>query len=215
MGRVSEQEWDEAGLTGWVRLGGSIHTRITTGSFVVGAKLVAGITELAEGANHHPDLTLQYPFLEVRLLSHDAGRVTDRDLALARQIDELVAGEGLTQDPDAVAVVEWGLDTADGSRLTAFWRAILGYPDSDKHDEALDPSGLGPDLWWQRTEEHETPRQRWHPDIWVSAAESDRREAAALAAGGSLVDDSERPSFIVLADADGNRACLCTTVGRG
>lgn len=214
MGNVSQQEWEAAGLTGWVRLAQAIHTRIRTGSFVAGARLVEGITELAEAANHHPDINLRYPSVDIRLLSHDIGRVTDRDVDLARRIDELVAEQGLTADPDAVAQVEWGLDTVDGARLTAFWRAILGYPDVDGTDEAVDPSGLGPNLWWQGTEAHETPRQRWHPDIWVSPAEAERREAAALAAGGSLVDEAHRPSFVVLADPDGNLACLCTTEDR-
>ena len=39
---------------------------------------------------------------------------------------------------------------------------------------------------------------------------AEERVAAALAAGGTLVDDEAAPSFWVLADADGNRACVCT-----
>jgi len=43
---------------------------------------------------------------------------------------------------------------------------------------------------------------------------ADERIAAAVATGGSIVDDSAAPSFTVLADPDGNRACICTSLGR-
>ena len=41
----------------------------------------------------------------------------------------------------------------------------------------------------------------------------DRIEAA-LAAGGTLVSDARAPAFVVLADPEGNQACVCTTLGR-
>lgn len=39
----------------------------------------------------------------------------------------------------------------------------------------------------------------------------EERIAAAVAAGGVIVDDSDAPSFTVIADQDGNRACVCTS----
>jgi 4a-hydroxytetrahydrobiopterin dehydratase len=45
--------------------------------------------------NHHPDLDLRYPHVDVRLSSHDAGGVTDRDVKLARTISEYAADEGV------------------------------------------------------------------------------------------------------------------------
>lgn len=214
MSRLSQQEWEAAGLTGWVRLCQAIHTRVKTRNFVTGAELVAAITELAEAANHHPDLTLRYPNLDIRLLSHDVGAVTERDVALARQIDELVAARGLSADPDSMVQVEFGLDAADAGRLMPFWYAILGYRKGSSDDEVLDPDAQGPNVWFQGTDEHEAPRQRWHPDVWVSPAEATRRTAVAIEAGGTLVDDSHAPSFVVLADPDGNKVCLCTTEQR-
>ena len=44
---------------------------------------------------------------------------------------------------------------------------------------------------------------------------ADARIAAAVAAGGTVVDDSEAPSFTVLADPDGNKVCVCTSLERG
>ena len=60
----------------------------------------------------------------------------------------------------------------------------------------------------------ENPRQRLHVDLWVPHDVAERRIAAAVAAGGRIVDDSEAPSFVVLADGEGNRACVCTVLGR-
>ena len=73
-----------------------------------------------------------------------------------------------------------------------------------------DPTARCPTLWFQETEPHETPRQRFHLDIWVPHDVARARIAAALEAGGTLVSDTEAPSFTVLADADGNKACVCT-----
>ena len=53
--------------------------------------LVATIGHLAEAAWHHPEVTASYGAVEVRLWSHDAGGVTDRDLALAERIEEVIA----------------------------------------------------------------------------------------------------------------------------
>ena len=38
---------------------------------------------------------------------------------------------------------------------------------------------------------------------------------AALTAGGTLVSDEHAPSYVVLADAHGNKACVCTSASRG
>ena len=70
--------------------------------------------------------------------------------------------------------------------------------------------GTGADLWFQDTDEHETPRQRFHLDVWVAPEVAEQRIAAAVAAGGVIVDDSQAPSFTVIADPDGNKACVCT-----
>ena len=70
-------------------------------------------------------------------------------------------------------------------------------------------------MWFQETGEHEVPRQRWHPDVWVAPEVAEARIAAAVAGGGTVVDDSEAPSFTVLADPDGNKVCVCTFLDRG
>jgi len=61
--------------------------------------VVNTIGHLAEAAWHHPDLAVSYAKVEVRLQSHDAGGITQRDFELARKIEQVVgrqpAREGL------------------------------------------------------------------------------------------------------------------------
>ncbi|MGO9547352.1 MAG: 4a-hydroxytetrahydrobiopterin dehydratase [Rhodomicrobium sp.] len=52
--------------------------------------VINAIGHLAEAAWHHPDLSVTYNSVAVRLMSHDAKGITDRDFALAKKIEELV-----------------------------------------------------------------------------------------------------------------------------
>ena len=79
-------------------------------------------------------------------------------------------------------------------------------------DDVRDATGRVPILWFQDTDEHETPRQRFHVDVWVPPEVAEQRIAAAVAAGGIVVDDRQAPSYSVIADQDGNKACVCTTL---
>jgi 4a-hydroxytetrahydrobiopterin dehydratase len=196
-------------------LPGQLMARYRLGNFAAAQALAATIGTLAEEANHHPDLLVGWGYLEARLSSHDVGGITPRDLALAAQISAAAATAGAHPEPTALQVVDWGLDTWADDEVLPFWRAILGYGDAHRNDELADPSSRGgPTLWFQGTDEHETPRQRFHPDIWVPVDEARPRIAAALAAGGSLVSDDEAPSFWVLSDPQGNRVCICTVEER-
>ncbi|HTH04378.1 MAG TPA: 4a-hydroxytetrahydrobiopterin dehydratase [Ilumatobacteraceae bacterium] len=91
-----------ANLTDWKVHADALHTRYKSGDFVTGLKLVNEIGDAAEAANHHPDLDLRYPHLDIHLSSHDAGGITDRDIKLARRITEIAAGAGVAADPNAV-----------------------------------------------------------------------------------------------------------------
>jgi 4a-hydroxytetrahydrobiopterin dehydratase len=201
------------GLTDWRTLQSKLHARFRTGTFATGLELVNRIGAAAEEMNHHPDLDLRYTHLHVTLFSHDGGGKTERDVELARRISSMAAELGVTAEPHALTLLEPGLDTWDAAEVLPFWRAVLGSPDNDR-GEVIDPLGLVPTLWFQDTDRHETPRQRWHFDVWVAPDEAHARIDAALAAGGAMVDDSEAPSYVVLADPQGNRVCVCTHHGR-
>jgi len=59
-------------------------------------------------------------------------------------------------------------------------------------------------------EEPRADRDRFHIDVSVAHDTAEQRVADALAAGGTLVTDDHARSWWVLADADGNEACVCT-----
>lgn len=77
-------------LSNWQRQGGAITRLVRTRTFARALLLANAVGYLAEAANHHPDLTIRYGSLAIRLTTHDAGGLTAKDFALARQIEQLV-----------------------------------------------------------------------------------------------------------------------------
>ncbi|HYZ53438.1 MAG TPA: VOC family protein [Streptosporangiaceae bacterium] len=111
--------------------------------------------------------------------------------------------------------LEIALDTVNENGVAPFWSVLLtGSPGNKVYDSVFDPTSRVPGLWFQGTDEHEPPRQRWHFDLWLAPEMADERITAAVAVGGSVVDDSQAPSFTVLADPDGNKVCVCTCLER-
>ncbi|WP_433790239.1 4a-hydroxytetrahydrobiopterin dehydratase [Actinoplanes sp. CA-252034] len=212
MTKLTGQEITERTPPGWVYLRNALRTRLRTGDFATGLALVNAIGAAAEAVDHHPDLDLRYTHVDVRLYSHDVGRVTGRDLRLAATISELAAGAGVGGGADGLTVLELALDSPGFPEQLGFWEAVLGYP-PDADGDLVDPYQKVPLIWFQHSGDEE-PRQRWHPDLWVAPAEVAPRIEAALAAGGTLVSDAGAPSYWVLADPEGNRVCLCTWQGR-
>jgi 4a-hydroxytetrahydrobiopterin dehydratase len=195
---------EAADLQDWRWLLGALHARFATGDFATGLELVNRIGALADEANHHPDLELQYPQVAVKLVSHDVSGVTSRDVDLARRISDAARELDITAHPASLSVVDFGLDTADEEAIAPFWRAVLGVEQPE--DLSL--------IWFQATESHAEPRQRFHVDVTVPPEIAQQRIDAALAAGGRLISDDQAPAFTVLADAEGNKACICTALGR-
>jgi 4a-hydroxytetrahydrobiopterin dehydratase len=205
----------DAGLDDWRKLAQALHARFRTGDFVTGLTFVTAVTEAAQLADHHPDVTLTYPFVDLKLISHDVGRITRRDLDLAHRISEIARELGVRADPAALSEIELALDTADLAAVGPFWAALLtGSTGSLAGNDVVDRGGRVPLLWFQDTDAHETPRQRFHIDLWVPHDLAEERIAAAVAAGGRVVDDEQAPSFVVLADQEGNRVCVCTCLDR-
>jgi 4a-hydroxytetrahydrobiopterin dehydratase len=163
--------------------------------------------------------------LVLTLQSLSAGWVTGRELELAHQISAIVTGLGLTTEADvgggaprSVQVLEIAIDTLDIAAIRPFWKAVMGYADEHGHsgpeDAVADPIGQCPTIWFQQMDEPRPQRNRIHFDVSVPHDEAQRRIGAALAAGGTLVSDAEAPAFWVLADAEGNEACVTTWQGR-
>lgn len=83
-------------IPGWSRKGDALTRTYQFRNFSGAMEFVNRVAENAESLNHHPDIDIRYSKVTLTLSSHDAGGVTDRDFALARQIDagtESVVGE--------------------------------------------------------------------------------------------------------------------------
>ena len=76
-------------LKGWRREDRGIRKRFRRATFPEAIAFVVRVGELAEAANHHPDIDIRWRNVIVYLTSHEAGGVTVLDLDLARQIDAL------------------------------------------------------------------------------------------------------------------------------
>ena len=212
--RVSGPQILREGIEDWRLVLDRLVARFDTGDFNAGTALVTRIAEAADEANHHPDVDLRYPHVTVSLMSHDVGTITQRDVRLARRISELAAEADVsaTEAPD---VIELALDTPDHPTVKPFWQAVLGYVASPDHDDDLtDGAGRTPSVWFQESDSGAPDRQRWHLDVSVPAELAESRIRAAIDAGGTLVSDEAAPAFWVLADAEGNQACICTWQGR-
>jgi 4a-hydroxytetrahydrobiopterin dehydratase len=214
--KLSTQEILGAGLDDWRKLAQALHARYRIADFRAGAAFVAAVAEAAEAASHHPDLKMTDGVVDVSLCTHEDGLwVTQKDIDMAQQISQIARQNGLEPEPTAMAQLEIALDTANEDGVAPFWSVLLtGSPGNKIYDSVFDPTGRVPGLWFQGTGEHETPRQRWHFDLWLAPEVAQERILAAVAQGGSVVDDSQAPSFTVLADPDGNRVCVCTCLER-
>ena len=88
-----------AGLDGWEFADDRIRRRLRFPGFRDAIDFIDRVADLAEAAEHHPELSNVYADVTVELTSHDAGGVTERDVALAGQIDGVV-GQGVTVRED-------------------------------------------------------------------------------------------------------------------
>ena len=202
----------------WRVVLGRLRATFATGTFTRGIVLAERIGRIAEEANHHPDIDLRYPSVHVSLVSHDAGGLTERDVDLARRISDLADELGIEADVAAPQILEIAIDALDIPAVRPFWKAVLGYDDgpagTDAANDLVDGAGIGPAVWFQQMDEPRPQRNRVHLDVTVPHDVAEGRVRAAIEAGGHLVSDARAPAFWVLADAEGNEACVCTWQAR-
>ncbi|WP_029145804.1 4a-hydroxytetrahydrobiopterin dehydratase [Microbacterium luticocti] len=88
------------GVDDWRADGDGAAVRFHTGDFATGARLFAVIAELAEAANHHPDVEITYPSVRVHLISHEAGGLTRKDAQLAAAISHAARELGVAAESE-------------------------------------------------------------------------------------------------------------------
>ena len=215
-----QQISDAIDPAGWCLILGAIYAEVLTPSLVEAAE-AASLSVSAVGADGQGHLTvdIRADRAVLRLQSAGVGGVTGLDIRLAHQVSAALAARGLQPAPagGAVQALEIAIDALDIRVVRPFWKAITGYadePGSELQAALIDPSGRGPAIWFQQMDAPRPQRNRIHIDVDVPHEAATARIDAALAAGGTLLSDRAAPAFWVLADPEGNEACICTWQGR-
>jgi 4a-hydroxytetrahydrobiopterin dehydratase len=216
--KISGSEFhNRTNLPDWRVLLRRIEARFRAPSFEDAADFIGQLAATAEAAGHHPDVDLRYPSrVHVALTTHAVNGLTDADIMLAEAISHLAAEAGLTSEPWSALGIEVAIDALDIDAVLPFWKAILGYDDEPPAIQGgqvvalVDPLRIGPAFWFQQMDVARPQRNRIHIDVTVPHDVADERVAAAIASGGHLVSDDRARAFWVLADPEGNEACVCT-----
>jgi len=220
-GRITAADLSDLGLTDWRVLRREIEANFEAESYAAAGRFVADVATLCDELDHHAAVDLRYPGLvHVVSTTHWMDALTDRDVALARAVSALATERGLKSTPRDSMQLEVAIDALDIDAVVPFWRTVLGYVPEHAAEGAavrglIDPEGIEPAVWFQQMDQARDGRNRVHLDVHVPHDVAEERVAAALAAGGRLVSEDAAPSYWVLADAEGNEACICTWQDKG
>lgn len=207
---LTSQQVNDRAPIGWREVSGMLRTRLTTGGFEESLRLVEEIAAAADEANHHPDIDLRYGWVGLAMVSHDVGGITSRDIELAGVISRIAEEREAEHAPGVPTAMTVGINTADPDAIRDFWSTLTGHSPAPHDSTSLpSPDGQLPEIWFQVTDEPGVGGP-FHLDVYVPHDVAQERVDAVLAAGGRLVTDEYAPAWWVLADADGNRACVCT-----
>lgn len=201
------------GLADWRYELGTLIARFDTGGLAAGGRLAQAIAECADGQDVRVEIDVRGAHLVVRTSTPALDDVSALDLDLAREVSALASRAGAPARPHLTTTLELAIDTVNADAIRGFWQALLGY-EADEWGDLRDPHGQHPKLWFQQMDPPRTHRNRIHFDLNVPHDVAPQRVAAAVAAGGRVLSEDRAPAFWVLADADGNEACVCTWQNR-
>lgn len=93
MALLTEDQIDAAltDLQGWEHAGGALRRAIKFDSFLAGIDAVRRVAERAEAADHHPDIDIRWRTVTFALVTHSEGGITDKDVAMAGEINRTLA----------------------------------------------------------------------------------------------------------------------------
>ena len=207
---MSEQGWQAflaaEGVADWVVLHGGATAVFTVSSLSEAARLAVAVATVPGVEDAGVRLTLADGRVTVRL-TRDVWQLEPCHIDLARAVSAVARRHGAVPDRGAVQEVQLAIAAHPAEIDLGFWRAVLGY-DGSADDSAVDPLGHGSTVWMQDLDETKPLRHAMHVDVSVAREHAQARLAAALAAGGRVVDDSHAPEYWTLADRAGNRACI-------
>lgn len=204
-----------------------LHAQYLVDDFGAGARFVAAVGEAGDALGHHPRVSIGKGHVS-------SWSPTTPSTATTRARDRRRMGDPARRRPRAthhrdrrrpqarrrpgfVCEVELGLDTARSTTIAPVWAALLtGSAESQGRgtpgDEIRDATGRVPNLWFGDADESDAPCPRFHIEVYVPPEAAEQRIAAAVAAGETVVDESDAPSLTVIADQDGNKGVVCVDV---
>ena len=96
MAVLTDEQVDAAAkdLDGWERADGALRRSIKFPSFLAGIDAVGRVAEHAEAEDHHPDIDILWRTVTFALVTHSEGGITDKDVAMAADIDRIVGHPG-------------------------------------------------------------------------------------------------------------------------
>ena len=207
---MSEQGWQEflaaAGVEDWVVLHGGAAAVFRVPGLGEAARLAMAVARIPGLDGSGALLTVADDRLSVRL-TRGVFRLEARHVDLARAISAIARRHGAVADRAGVQEVQLAVAAPPDAVDVGFWRAVLGYVPL-AGDNAIDPLGHGSTVWMQELDPDKPLRHAMHIDVSVSRDHVQARVAAALAAGGRIVDDADAPAGWVLSDRAGNRVCI-------
>ena len=208
---MSQRGWQgflvAEGVDDWVVLHGGATAVFRAGSLGEAARLAEAVAQVAGLEGSGALLTIADACATVRL-TRDLWELEPRHVELARAVSAVARVHGAVADRAAVQEVQLAIAATPDAVDVGFWRAVLGYAPKAE-DNAVDPLGHGSTVWMQELDEAKPLRHAMHIDVSVAREHVEARLAAALAAGGRIVDDSNAPAHWTLADRAGNRVCVC------
>jgi 4a-hydroxytetrahydrobiopterin dehydratase len=207
---MSEQGWRDflaaQGGSDWVVLHGGAAAVFRVQSVIEATRLAEAIARIPGLDGAGVLMTIADGQLTVRL-ARGVERLEERHLQLAREISGAAREHGALADRTRVQEVQLAVSARPDEIDVGFWRAVLGYVEL-ADDNAVDPLGHGSTVWMQDLDPAKPLRHAMHVDVSVAREQAEHRLAAAVAAGGRVVDDSHAPAAWILADRAGNRVCI-------
>ena len=188
----------------WVVLHGGATAAFRVGSMGDAARLAQAIAGMTGVADAGAVLTITGSRLTVRV-TRDMWFLEPHHVDLARAISAVARTHGATPEPESVQEVQLAVAAKADQADLAFWRAVLGYAPMSP-DNGVDPLAHSSTVWMQELDAAKPLRHAMHVDVSVGKGQGRARLAAALAAGGRIVTQSQE--HWTLSDRAGNRVCI-------
>ena len=197
---------DAEGLQDWVVLHGGPTAVYKAATLAEAASLANAIAQIPELDGTRAQLNVVSERLTVRL-TREVWNMESEHIDIARAISKVAKSHGAVAERNQVQEVQIAIAAKPEAIDLGFWRTVLGYePMLD--DNGVDPLGNSSMVYMQEIDSAKELKHAMHLDVSVAREVAEQRLAAAINAGGVIVDVSHAPAWWVLADRSGNKVCI-------